>query len=669
MPTSRPLVAALVLAAFTLPPAAARAAEEAPADRTLSPYFVVEGAASGVEALPLKSTSASVEVAGVIASVTVEQVYANAGTTPLHARYVFPASTRAAVHGMTMTVGARTIEARIREREEARAAFEKAKAEGKSASLLEQQRPNVFTMEVSNVMPGDVVKVQLRYTELLVPTDGVYELVYPTVVLPRYSNQAAASAPQGDRWVQSPYTHEGQPPRYAFGFTARLTSGLPFQDVSCTSHKVDVQWGGRSEVKVALDPSEQDGGNRDVVLRYRLSGQRIESGLLLSGGTGERFFLLTVEPPARVTPADIPPREYVFIIDVSGSMNGFPLDTAKKLIQDLIGGLRPTDRFDVILFSGAHQTLSPASLPANRENVRRALALIDGQQGGGGTELLPALEEAMALPRAAGTSRSFVVVTDGGISQEKAMFQYIRDHLGDANVFSFGIGSSVNRYLVDGVARAGMGESFVVQKPDQAAETAAAFRRYVEAPVLTDIHVQYDGFQASDVEPHAIPDLLAQRPIVLQGKWSGAPRGTITVTGRTGSGPFRKVIDVAAATPSSQNGPLRYLWARTRIAALSDFSAREETEEEKAEITRLGLEYNLLTRHTSFLAVLQEVRNPGGAGKDVDQPLPLPQGVSDLAVGGGDGQGDEPGLVVLAVLAGVLGALAWARRAAAARLA
>jgi Ca-activated chloride channel family protein len=272
----------------------------------------------------------------------------------------------------------------------------------------------------------------------------------------------------------------------------------------------------------------------------------------------------------------------------------------------------------------------------------------------------------MSLPRAEGTSRSFIVVTDGGISQEKAMFQYIRDHLGDANVFSFGIGSAVNRYLVDGVAKAGMGESFVVTRPDEAAPVAAAFRRYVEAPVLTAIKVSCDGFQASELEPGAIPDLLAQRPIVLQGKWTGDARGTITVTGRTGRGKFEQVIDVAKAASLTHDDALRYLWARTRIASLSDFSAQEESDAERQEITRLGLQYNLLTRHTSFVAVLQEVRNAGGSGKDVDQAQPLPQGVSDLAVGDQRAQGDEPGLALLAALAGVLAAGLLARRARAA---
>ncbi len=272
----------------------------------------------------------------------------------------------------------------------------------------------------------------------------------------------------------------------------------------------------------------------------------------------------------------------------------------------------------------------------------------------------------MSIPRVEGASRSFVVVTDGGISQEKAMFQYIRAHLGDANVFSFGIGSSVNRYLVDGVARAGMGESFVVTRPDEAAPVAAAFRRYVEAPVLTGVQVSFDGFQASEVEPHAIPDLLAQRPVVLQGKWTGAARGAITVTGQTGGGRFEQRIDVARAAARTHDDALRYLWARTRIAALSDFSAREESDDERQEITRLGLAHNLLTRHTSFVAVLQETRNPGAAARDVDQPLPLPQGVSHLAVGGDTAQGDEPGLALLATLAAGFAAVALFRRARAA---
>ncbi len=620
------------------------------ADRTLSPYFFVEGGDPGTDALPLKSTSASIEVSGVIASVTVVQAYANEGKRPLSARYVFPASTRAAVHGMKMTVGDRVIRAKIAERGEARETYERAQREGKSASLLEQDRPNVFTMNVANIMPGDRIEVELRYTELLVPTEGVYEVVYPTVVGPRYSNKSAADAPEHDRFVANPTLHQGQAPTYSFALNASIASGVPIQELAVPSHQVRVAWSGKNSARVALDPSESAGGNRDFRLRYRLAGGKIESGLLLHRGATENFFLLMVEPPARVAPEIIPPREYVFIVDVSGSMHGYPLDTAKRLLRDLVGGLRPTDTFNVILFSGGHQLMAPQSLPAIPENVARAITVIDGQTAGGGTELLPAMREAMALPHAEGTSRSFVVVTDGYISTEREIFEHIRANLGKANVFSFGIGSSVNRFLIEGVARAGLGEPFVVTDAAGAAAAATRFKQYIESPVLTDIEVAYDGFQVHDVEPASIPDLMARRPLVLHGKWKGSPTGRITVKGVAGNGRFTQVIDVAAASAGANQPSLAYLWARTRIAALSDFSAVQETDADKAEITRLGLTYNLLTKHTSFVAVLEQVRNRTGDAARVAQPLPLPQGVSDAAVGGGGGDvgvGSEPPLWLL----------------------
>jgi Ca-activated chloride channel homolog len=631
-------------------------------DKTLSPYFLVEGASGGTDALPLKDTSVELDVTGVIARVKVRQRYANAGSQPLHARYVFPASSRAAVHAMRMRLADRTIEARIREKQAARAEYEQAKREGKNASLLEQERPNVFTMSVANIMPGDQLEVELEYTELLVPTEGVYELVYPTVVGPRYASPSGAEA----QWVQSPYLSEGSAPTSTFHLKGRILSALPIRDLALPSHDADVRWNGGGEVGFSLKPSQARGGNRDFVVRYRLTGERIESGLMLHAGAQESFFLLMVEPPQRVALAQLPPREYVYILDVSGSMRGFPLETAKQVMRELAQGMRPVDRFNVLLFSGAHALMAPRSVPATRENVEQAMQLIDSQAGGGGTELRPALEEALALPSEPGVARSFVVVTDGYISQERQVFETIRANLNEANVFSFGIGSSVNRYLVDGVAKAGRGEPFVVTTPAEARTEVSRFRKYIEAPVLTDIQVRYEGFEAYELEPSSLPDLMASRPLVVQGKWRGKPAGKITVRGVTGAGPFVRVIDVGASTPSPGNDALRYLWARGRISALSDFNLDQESEEEKREVTRLGLQYNLLTRFTSFIAVHERVRRTPGQGEtqDVAQALPLPEGVSDAAVGGPVQAGAEPELPALALGALVLLALgaAWRRR-------
>jgi Ca-activated chloride channel family protein len=319
------------------------AQEEPVADQTLSPYFFVEDGDSRTDQFPLLGTNVTVRVAGVIADVTVRQTYKNEGERPIQAKYVFPASTRAAVHGLTMTVGHEVIRAKIKEREQARKDFVAAKKAGKNAALLEQQRPNVFTMDVANIVPGQSIDVELSYSELLVPTSGVYEFVYPTVVGPRYSTIPEAGASATDLWLKTPHTREGLPPRAALALEGVVTAGMPIHDLVSPSHAISARWENPSKVEFALDEGESAGGNRDFVLRFRLEGERIQSGLMLYRGQDENFFLAMVQPPRRVTLDEIPPREYVFVVDVSGSMHGFPLNTTKALLRDLIGRLRPDD--------------------------------------------------------------------------------------------------------------------------------------------------------------------------------------------------------------------------------------------------------------------------------------------------------------------------------------
>jgi Ca-activated chloride channel family protein len=605
------------------------------ADKTLSPYFFVKSDDPNLDQLPLKSTAATVDIAGVIADVKVTQLYKNEGKRPIEAIYTFPASTRAAVYGMKMTIGERAVVAKIGKREEARREYEKAITEGKSASLLEQQRPNVFQMNVGNILPGDEIKVELSYTELLVPTEGVYEFVYPTVVGPRYSNQPEATAPVSEKWVKNPYLHSGKEPSYVFDLTTNLNMGLPIQEVTCTSHKVNVSYSGQSCATVKLDTAEKTGGNRDYVLRFRLAGSQIASGMLMFQDRDENFFLLMLQPPKRVTASQIPPREFIFIVDISGSMHGFPLEISKELLRNLIGNLRPQDKFNVLLFAGSSSALSETeSLPATPANLKRAIEVIEKQRGGGGTELLPALKHALALPRAQECARSIVIATDGYVTVETEAFDLIRQRLGEANMFAFGIGSSVNRHLIEGMARAGMGEPFVITKADEAKAEAEKFRRYIESPVLTQIKVEYGDFKTYAIEPPAVPDVLAERPVIVFGKWRGLPQGKITLSGRTGNERYSVNINVSEVKPLVSNAALRYLWARHRIAVLSDYNALKPGVELVSEVTDLGLKYNLLTAYTSFVAVDSKIRRDGGQVTRVEQPLPMPEGVSDLAVGG-----------------------------------
>ncbi|MGC9967133.1 MAG: VIT domain-containing protein [Syntrophobacteraceae bacterium] len=603
-------------------------------DKSLSPYFFVKSDDSTVDQLPLKSTSAVVNISGPIADVTVVQVYRNEGKKPIEAIYVFPASTRASVHGMKMTIGERTITAEVQKREEARQAYEQAKQEGRSASLLEQERPNVFLMNVANILPGDEIKTELRYTELVVPTDKTYEFVYPTVVGPRYSNRPAATAPATEKWSQNPYLHQGESAPYTFEIKARLSAGVPIQEMSCPSHKATIAYQDKSTANLELDPSEHSGGNRDFILRYRLAGDRIESGLLLYEGKDENFFLLTAQPPERVTPDAVPPREYIFIVDVSGSMYGFPLEISKKLANELLNGLRPTDMFNVMTFSGASDLFSERSVPASPDNIRRAVALISQQQGGGGTELLPAMQRALTLPRTESIARTIVIATDGYVTVEPEVFDLIRKHIGNANIFTFGIGTSVNRHLIEGMARVGAGEPFVVTKAEEAPGMAEKFRKYIESPVLTQIKLNFGSFEAYEVEPSGMPDIFAERPAVVFGKWKGKPEGTITISGLSGNKKWEKRIDVAGTKPLADNSALRYLWGRSRVTQLSDYNLLEATDERVREITALGIRYNLLTAYTSFVAIDTQVRRQGEDAVTVKQPLPLPQGVSDNALPG-----------------------------------
>mgnify|MGYP001602511215 CR=1 FL=1 len=615
----------------------AAAQEEGSSDKTLSPYFFVKSENPEIDQLPLKSTSAYVNISGVIADVTVTQVYKNEGKHALEAIYVFPASTRAAVYAMKMTIGERTINAVIKKRDDARKEYEKAREEGKNASLLEQQRPNVFQMNVANILPGDIIKVELSYTELLVPTDKVYEFVYPTVVGPRYSNQKVETTPASENWIQNPYLHQGESPTYTFDIQVNLSTGLPIQKVFSSSHKVNVNYDSPTIASINLEKAEEYGGNRDYILKYQLAGEKIASGLLLSQDEKENFFLLMLQPPKRITLSEIPGREYVFIVDVSGSMYGFPLDISKKLLKDLISNLRPNDKFNVLLFAGGSSVLAETSLSANTENISKAIHFIEQQRGGGGTELLPALRHALALPRAEGYSRTVVIATDGYVTVEEQAFDLIRNNLGNANMFVFGIGTSVNRHIIEGMAHVGMGEPFIITKPEEAPGKAEAFRKLIQSPLLTQIRLDFDGFKTYDIEPLSIPDLLADRPVIVFGKWRGDRLGKITLRGTTGDTAYKQTIDAGRVKPLKENSVLRFLWARHRIMLLSDYNMLRSDDDRVKEVIELGLTYNLLTAYTSFVAIDSEIRNKEGKLTTVNQPLPLPEGVSDYAVGNASG--------------------------------
>lgn len=599
-------------------------------DQSLSPYFFVKSDDPDTDRLPLKKTKVKVNIAGVIAEVSITQVYENTGKNTLEAVYIFPASSRAAVFDMKMKIGEREIIAMVQEREKAGQMYEQAKTNGQTALLLEQERPNVFSMNVANILPGDVIEVELKYTEVLIPESGIYSFIFPTVVGPRYSNAGTGG---GEEWVANPYLQEGEAPKSSFDIQVDINAGMPIHSLSSPTHEVDITYIGREKAGIRLKKTERSKGNKDFILNYRLADKKIVSGLLLYQGREENYFLAMIQPPKNVIPEAIPPREYIFIVDVSGSMHGFPLDISKKLMKTLLTNLQPHDRFNILLFAGGSEVFSPEPVHAAPENINRAISFINKQKGGGGTELLPALKRAMSIPVAEGVSRSFVIATDGYVRVEREAFEFIREHLGDANFFAFGIGSSVNRFIIEGMAHAGNGLPFVVTGEKEGERIAGKFRKYISSPVLTNVKIKFEGFDVYDVEPKNVSDVLAERPVLIYGKWKGPATGSIKLEGISGNEKFVKTVKVLTSIPAEENRAIKYLWAREKIHLLDDYASVSRGDTDlKGEITRLGLKYNLLTRYTSFIALDSEIRNESGNTVSVKQPLPLPEGVSNYAM-------------------------------------
>jgi Ca-activated chloride channel family protein len=649
--------ALLIAAATSFVGRAAHADASATAETAQSPYFVVNND-SGLDPFPMRETRVTARLNGVIASVHVSQRYRNEGKAPINAKYVFPGSTRAAVNAMSMSIGSRRLVAQIKEKTQAQQIFNAAKAAGQTASLLSQRRPNVFSMDVANIAPGAEVLVEMDYTEFLTATEGVYEFVYPGVVGPRYGGDAARSVEES-AWVSNPYLKSGSSDSATFNIKVELAAPIAVHDLQSPSHQIITRWGSATTASVSLNEPLQSAGNRDYVLHYRLQDNAIVSGITRFSVGDDSYFMLQAEPPKRVLPEQLPARDYVFIVDISGSMDGFPLNTAKVLIEKLLAGLHDRDCFNILFFAGGSQVLAPASLPATAENIAAARAMLSHISSGGGTELLPALRQALAMPVAEGTSRSLVVITDGYISAEGAAFRIVDENLGNSNLFAFGIGSAVNRFLIEGLAKVGHAEAFVVSSEGDAAREAERFRNYIAAPVLTDIKVTGKGVQLYDVEPAAQPDLLAERPVLVLGKYRDAHAGaTIELNGVTGNGPQSWKFALGQA---EKDKSLPLLWARKRLEHLYVFPGAAE--ESRQEILALGLKYSLLTSATSFVAVDEVVSNPDKQATDVKQPLPLPAGVSNSAVGGELQPAPEPEWLFMGVWCSLLLALrAFSRR-------
>jgi len=604
-------------------------------------------------ACPLKHTDVKAEITGFLARVTVTQDFENPFPEKIEAVYTFPLPHQAAVDDMTMLVGNRTVRGKIKRREEARAIYEAARAAGQVAGLLDQERPNIFTQSVANIMPGEKVKVTISYVETLKYEEGAYEFSFPMVVGPRYIPGQPVGK-QGGGWARDttqvpdasritpPVTPPGTRAGHDISIEVALDAGVPIDALECRTHDTFIERPGLSRALVRLKDKAVI-PNKDFILKYDVVGRTIESALLTHRAQRGGFFTVILQPPERVTVEDVTPKELVFVLDTSGSMSGFPIEKAKETMKLALNGLYPRDTFNLITFSGDTHILFPEPVPATSENLWKAQQFLESRSGSGGTEMMRAIRAALDPSDAQGHIRIVCFMTDGYVGNDMEIIAEVQRHP-NARVFAFGIGSSVNRFLLSKMAEYGRGEVEFVALNDDGSAAAKRFHNRVRNPLLTDISVEWGNLPVTDVYPKRIPDMFSAKPVILYGKYSGPGRGAIRLRGKMSGRDFTRDLAVALPASEPQHDVLATLWARTKVDDLmgQDYggiqrgTARTDVQET---ITQLGLEYRLMTQFTSFVAVEEMVVTEGGQPRRIEVPVEMPEGVSYKGVFGDEAEG------------------------------
>ena len=595
------------------------------------------------QVLTLKHTEVKAKIAGNISRVEVVQKFENPFPESLEAIYVFPLSDEAAVDDMEIKIGDRIIKADIKRRDEALKIYQKAREQGRTAGLLEQERDNIFTQSLANIKPGEKIEVTIRYTESLKFAGGDYEFVFPTVVGPRYISQNTSDADRINSPLLPPGTRSGRD----IAVSVEIDAGVAIVgDVRSTSHQITTDRSGNI-VRVQLANSDTI-PNKDLILRYRVAGENTQATVLTQSDQRGGHFAAYLIPALNYKINEIVPKDVVFLMDTSGSQQGEPLAKSKELMRRFIQGLNPNDTFTIIDFANTAQALSTTPLANTPQNRQSAINYIDKLQANGGTELLNGIQAVMKFP-AAPTERlrSIVLITDGYIGNEKEVLALVQRSIKPGNrLYSFGVGSSVNRFLLNRLAQVGRGTSQVIRQDEPSAEAAEKFFRQINSPVLTNIQISWEGMgEKPEIYPIAPPDLFTAQPLVLFGKKSDRTNGQLRIRGtQAGGKAYEQILPINFAQSGGRqrestsataivtdfgNPAVAQLWGRSRIKDLMNQMFGGETPSLVEAVTNTALAYHLLSEYTAFVAVSEEVRvEPDGARRRVQVPVELPQGVS-----------------------------------------
>ena len=605
--------------------------------------MVARNPAGTVLPVPLEHTEVQANVRGYLATVDLRQKFHNPYAEKIEAIYVFPLPDDAAVREFVLVIGERQIRGIVRDKEEAQRIYKQARDQGYRAALLDQARPNVFEQAVANIEPGRSIDVQLRYFHTLVYGSDGYEFVFPMVVGPRYNppgwQQGIGASPAG-----APGS-SGQPTEVAYlppetqsaadlSLCVDVDAGLPLQSVTSPSHQIELARPTASQATVKLA-----GGstipNRDFVLRLLPAGSGCRAAMLTHTDQSGGYLTLLLQPPTELSALPRRPLELVFVVDCSGSMEGAPLRQCQAAVQMALTQLTPADSFQIIRFGNTAECMSKAPLPATPQNVACGNAHVQGLRAGGGTEMLAGMHAALDGARDPERTRFVAFLTDGFIGNECEVFDVVRQRLGPSRVFSLGVGSSVNRYLLEGIARLGRGAVGYLLHDEVPGRAVAQLFERIGHPALADLEIDWGGASVSEVFPARLPDLYVGRPVVLTARFSGEAPANVRIRGCIGGGAVEFPVPPSAWIANDATAALPAVWARKKIQSLSDFAEVEGRAGSPAAVRELALAYGLMSAFTSFVAVDASERTAGDHGVTVQVPVPMPAGVRyDTTVSG-----------------------------------
>lgn len=615
-----------------------------------SPQLLLSASESLNQPALLMHNHLSGEVNGMVVSMTLVQEFKNMSDDWVNGRYVFPLPTDAVVDSLTLTNQDRVLKGVVKEKQQAKREFEQAKAAGKKAGLLEQSRPNLFSMSMANIAPQSTIKAEITWVQKVSYEGGVFSLSLPTTLTPRYipgqslqrslnkliANVESSETDLKHGWSvntnQVPDATDITPPQVSSASTQSshqieiditLNTGLPLDQIASSSHAIEVvEQGGAYRVQFKNKQEQMD---KDVLLQWQVAAHALPKAAVFTEQKDDKYYqLIMISPPVKNIVSTLP-KDVTFIIDTSGSMAGASMEQAKQGLLAALDELSAKDRFNIIEFNSNANQLYSDSSPVSQHAIRSAKRFVSGLRADGGTEMMNALQLAFLQDEHPEYLRQIIFITDGAVGNEKALFSYINQHLNKARLFTVGIGSAPNNHFMQGAAKYGRGSSTQITNLSEVKQKMTRLFEKLTYPVMRDIQVKWPEGVEVESYPQHIPDLYVAEPIMLMVR-SEQPIKNVQLSGEVAEQAWQQqlIIDDGAAQATNINK----IWALDKVNALIEKTVlfAEPLTKYKDQIVAIGIENQIVTRFTSFVAVEEVISRPENtSARDEHVPNLLPR--------------------------------------------